>query len=59
VRKLTPYQKIVRASDRGTGVRLDAEETFILGKMDDAIYYRAALDDEEQAQTKKAAQDLS
>lgn len=50
--RLTPYQRIVRAAERGVGVRLSPEECWRMGKMDDAIFTRAQLDDEEQAEKK-------
>lgn len=45
--KLTPWQKIMRAAKRGTGLRLTADECSRLG-MDGAIETRATLDYEEQ-----------
>jgi hypothetical protein len=53
-KKLTPYQRIVRAAKAGRGVRLSADECFDLGEMDDAIFTRARLDDEEQRTGKRA-----
>jgi hypothetical protein len=44
-RKLTPYQRIMRAVEAGRGVRLTFEEVLALS-MDWAIEYRAALDDD-------------
>lgn len=41
----TPWQKIRDAGQRGTGVRLDADEVDSLCK-DDALMTRAMLDDE-------------
>jgi hypothetical protein len=46
-KKRTPYQRIVRAAKRGTGCRLSADDCHLLGEMDDAIFTRAALDDED------------
>lgn len=43
--KRTPYQRIVRAAERGTGCRLTAEEVAALAA-DDAIATSASLDDE-------------
>ena len=40
----SPYQRIVRAAERGTGLRLSAEEARQLST-DTAISYRAELDD--------------
>jgi hypothetical protein len=42
--RLTPWQRIARAAQRGTGLRLSADEVFRLS-MDDAIMRRAELDD--------------
>ncbi len=42
---LTPHQKIVRAADRGTGVRLTADDVLRLS-LDDAVSMRATHDDE-------------
>lgn len=44
-RKLTPYQRIVRAAERGVGVRLSAAECEAMGRYDDAIIAVAAQDD--------------
>jgi len=46
--KLTPHQRIVRAAQRGAGLRLSADEVFTLGVMDDAIVSAALNDDERQ-----------
>jgi len=43
---MTPYQRIMRAAARGTGVRLSADEVAILA-VDDAIFIRAELDDDQ------------
>jgi hypothetical protein len=43
-KKLTPYQKIARAAERGTGCRLTAEDVQQLW-MDDAIQTVAERDD--------------
>lgn len=43
-RPLTPHQKIVRAAKRGAGIRLNAEEVFVLGVLDDAIVQMAIND---------------
>jgi hypothetical protein len=42
--RLTPWQRIARAAQRDTGIRLSADEVFRLS-MDDAIMRRAKLDD--------------
>jgi hypothetical protein len=42
--RLTPWQRIARAAQRDTGLRLSADEVFRLS-MDDAIMRRAELDD--------------
>lgn len=44
-RKLTPWQKIMRASKRGTGLRLSADEVWNLSR-DNAIETLAGNDDE-------------
>lgn len=44
-KKLTPWQKIMRAGQKGTGVRLTAEDCHQLS-LDDAIETRAQLDNE-------------
>lgn len=44
-KKLSPYQKIVRAGERGSGLRLSPEDIDSL-VMDDAITFRALLDDD-------------
>lgn len=46
-KKLTPYQRIMHAAKRGTGMRLSADEAFALS-MDDAIASCAINDDEAQ-----------
>jgi hypothetical protein len=46
-RKLTPHQRIMRAAERGTGVRLTADEALALS-MDTAIGSCAENDDAEQ-----------
>lgn len=43
---LTPYQRIMRAGRRGTGLRLSAREVWMLTQ-DDAIATCAANEDEE------------
>ena len=48
MKRMTPYQKIMRAAKRGTGARLSASEAWFLSR-DDAIATRAGLDDEEKA----------
>lgn len=45
-RKLTPYQRIVRAAKAGRGCLLSADDCFQLGVMDDAITTVAQRDDE-------------
>ncbi len=47
-RKLTPWQKIMRAARRGTGLHLSPEEVGRLS-MDDAIESVAENDDREDA----------
>lgn len=49
--KLTPYQRIVRAAKLQRGVRLTADECWLLGVMDDAIATRAMLDNEKHETT--------
>ncbi len=44
--RLTPHQKVARAAKLGRGVRLSADEAFLLGEMDDAVATRAENDDE-------------
>lgn len=44
--KKTPYQRIMRAAERGGGVRLSVDDVFLLS-MDDAIATRANNDDED------------
>jgi hypothetical protein len=44
--RLTPHQKIMRAADRGVGLRLTAEEVGALSR-DGAIEQCAANDDED------------
>lgn len=52
---LTPYQKIMRAAERGAGCRLTPEDVLRLS-MDDAISRRAELDsDPEEAREDIAA----
>ncbi len=43
---LSPYQRIVRNARLGKGTRLSVDETFTLGKMDDAIMARADVEDD-------------
>ena len=45
MKRLTPHQRIMRASERGTGCRLSAEDCEALAG-DHAIMQRAADDDE-------------
>lgn len=45
---MTPHQKIIRAADRGTGVRFTADEVQLLAK-DDAIRMRSQHDDSKDA----------
>lgn len=52
--KWTPYQRIMRAAKRGTGVRLSADEVFALSA-DDAISTCAANDDAEQKEIESLA----
>lgn len=42
---MTPWQRIMRAAKRGTGLRLSPDDALRLSR-DDAIETRAALDDE-------------
>lgn len=44
----TPWQKIMRAAKRGTGLRLTVDEVWQLSR-DSAIETKAGNDDEEQA----------
>ncbi len=44
-KKKTPYQRIMRAHENGTGVRLTYDDVFLMG-LDDAIATRASNDDE-------------
>jgi hypothetical protein len=45
----TVHQRLVRAAAaNGTGLRLNADEVFTLGALDDAITTRAQMDDEEE-----------
>jgi hypothetical protein len=46
--KRTPYQKIMQAAKRGTGLRLTADEVYALSQ-DNAIEVRASGDDEQQS----------
>lgn len=46
-KNLTPWQRIMRATNRGTGLRLSADEIGQLSS-DGAIETRAELDDEER-----------
>ena len=45
-KRLTCYQRIMRAAKKGVGVRLSADEAFQLS-MDDAVMQVAQADDEE------------
>ena len=56
-RKLSPYQRIVKAAKAGRGIRLSADECFDLGEMDDAIYSRAQVEDDEYEAQRKAAKE--
>lgn len=53
----TPWQEIMRAAERGTGLRLTSDEIYQLS-MDDAISTRATLDafPDEEAQQQAADQ---
>lgn len=53
--KLTPHQRIIRASERGTGIRLTEEEVWILS-CDDAVASRAEWDDAAGGDTKRLEQ---
>jgi hypothetical protein len=53
--KKTPYQKILRAAERGTGLRLTAEEVATLA-VDGAIQSIAWSDDEREEKQRKAKQ---
>lgn len=44
-KRITPYQKIMRAMNRGTGVRLTAKDVLELS-LDDAIEARGLMDEE-------------
>lgn len=50
--KLTPYQRIMRAADKGVGMRLSAEECFQMST-DTAISHLAELDDSAMPHDKK------
>lgn len=52
--KLTPHEKLVRAAQRGTGIRLTADEVWELGGMDQAIIEAAQWSEAERERTKKA-----
>ncbi len=52
--KRTPYQRIRDAARRGGGCRLSPDDCHTLGNMDDAIFTRAELDDED-AETERRA----
>lgn len=41
----TPYQRILRASQKGTGVRLSADEVRLMAAFDGEIIARACADD--------------
>jgi hypothetical protein len=45
--KPSPWERIIRAADRGTGLRLTAEEALMLSR-DNAIVTRAELDQHER-----------
>ncbi len=47
----TPYQRIMRAAKRGTGLRLSAEDAAMLS-FDHAIVARAEWDDSDECQDK-------
>lgn len=51
-KKLTVYQRLVRAAKRGGCLRLSANDVWQLGRMDDAISCRAEQDDEEDETTR-------
>ena len=44
----TPHQKLLRARERGSGVKLSAADVFELVEMDTAIRDAAKNDDEDQ-----------
>lgn len=52
LRKLTPHQRICHAAKNLTGLRLTSSEAFALSR-DHAIWYRAQLDDEADAEARE------
>jgi hypothetical protein len=46
-KKRTAYQRIRDAAKKGTGCHLSADECYRMGALDDAIFTRAQLDDED------------
>jgi len=45
IRQMTPWERILRAANRGTGLRLSADDVLRLSQ-DDAIITRAEMDKE-------------
>lgn len=52
--KLTPHEKLVRAAQRGTGIRLTADEVWDLGGMDQSIIEAAQWAEAEREREKEA-----
>lgn len=50
-RTFTPHQRIMWAARRGTGLKLNAQEVFMLSR-DNAIETRATADDEDSVAAK-------
>jgi hypothetical protein len=53
--KLTPWQRIIRAAKAGRGLRLTADEIYMLSQ-DDAIEQRARNDDEGESEDEATAE---
>jgi hypothetical protein len=53
--KLTPWQRIIRAAKEGKGIRLSADEVYMLSQ-DDAIEQRARNDDEGESEDRATAE---
>lgn len=51
-KKLTVYQRLVRAAGKGGCMRLSANDVWQLGRMDEAITAAADRDDEEDQMTR-------
>lgn len=52
-RTFTPHQRIMWAARRGTGLKLNAQEVFMLSR-DHSIETRATADDEDRAAAKSS-----